>query len=114
MSINQALALPGHACVPAISSIRMEDVSEAASANLGGVTKDPPARGDAVADLGDVAEAALVGGEDVAEASPVGRGDVTKVTDCGDDIESPFENGNKNETEVTFYSRDEFVILTCC
>ena len=136
MSINQELAvgvgaLPLHAGVPATSSMRLESVVEVASAGLGEVTEAPPdPRGGYVAELasvfgeevadvaasdrGDVAEAALVGGLDVAEASPVGRGDVTKVTDCGDDIESPFENGNKNETEVTFYSRDEFVILTCC
>ena len=54
----------------------------------------------AAADRGDVAKAALVGGGDVSEAAPVGFGNVTKVSDGGDDIESPFENRNENEAEV--------------
>jgi hypothetical protein len=118
MSVNQELAvgvgaLPGHAGVPATSSMRLDAVAEVASASLGEVTEAPPARGDvaelgsacggdvavvAAADRGDVAKAALVG--DVAEAAPVGFGNVTKVSDGGDDIESPFENRNENEAEV--------------
>ena len=108
MSINQELsvgALPGHAGVPTTSSMRLEDGSEAAG--LEGVTEAPPARGDDVSKLaaacgGEVTGVAAVDRGDVAEAALVG-GDVAKASDMCDDIESPPEKGNKNETEVTFF-----------
>jgi hypothetical protein len=119
MSINEELAvgaLPGHAGVPTTSSMRLEDGSEAAGlegvteappARGEGVTEAPPARGDDVSKLaaacgGEVTGVAAVDRGDVAEAALVG-GDVAKASDMCDDIESPPEKGNKNETEVTFF-----------
>jgi hypothetical protein len=107
MSINQGLA-GGALGVPATSLKWLEDIFEAAFAGLGRVTEAPPARGNDVVKLaaacgGDVTEVAAADHGDVAEAGLVGGGDVARASDGGDDIESPTENSNKNETEVTFF-----------